>query len=154
MCILLNKKGFVSLEIILYGIFMFLVISAVVGVFTYVYPTFELQREVHLLGKTAQANGGITNQNLSEFKNKVNKIPFVKESGKDVIIEASTSVGNHNVIGVNNGNYVSKSSRNVINIVVKVPSNNFISKFTNKSSDYYIFKTSVMSEKYLFFYLA
>lgn len=144
-----NKKGFISIEAIMVGTVILLTIYALIGVFIYVYPTFELQREVHLLGKVAQINGGIPDKELNEFKNKINKISFVKKSGKAVIIEAKTTQGNDNAIGVTNSKYISKSSGNVINVVVKIPSNNSIIKsFTSKNTDYYTFKTSVMSEKY------
>ena len=131
------------------GLFIFVTLYALIGVFIYVYPTFELQREVHLLGKQAQINGGITNKDLNDFKNKINDISFVRNSGKEVIVEAKTTPDNSSALGVTSTRYISKSSGNIINIVVKIPSNNAVIKtFTNKSSDYYILKTSIMSEKY------
>lgn len=143
----MNKRGYVSIEVILFGSFIFMLLAVLIGIFTYIYPTFSLQRDVDLLTRQAQRNGGLTYSDVTSFKNKVSKYYFVKGNDESIIVEGRTRSG-RNIIGVNNSNYISKESGDIMNIVVKVPSNNkIISRFTNNSSDYYIFKSSVLSEK-------
>lgn len=144
----LNKKGFITLELVMYGAFMFALMAVIIGMFSYIYPAFELQREVHLLGKIAQQNGGLRNSDINDFEERVNDIAFVRDSGKEVKAEAYTSPSNYKAIGVSDSSFIRKGSGEIINIVIQIPTNNFIKKFTTKSSDYYTFKTSVMSEKY------
>jgi len=142
-----NKRGYVSIEVILFGSFIFMLLAVLIGTFAYIYPTFSLQRDVDLLTRQAQRNGGLTYSDVTSFKNKVSKYYFVKGNDESIIVEGRTR-GGRNIIGVNNSNYISKESGDIMNIVVKVPSNNkIISRFTNNSSDYYIFKSSVLSEK-------
>lgn len=142
-----KKNGFVSIEAVLFGSAIAIVFFILVGFFSYIYPSFVLQREVGVLTRQAQQNGGLTTENVSEFKNKVNKYKFVKESGKEVVITAKTSPSNYNAI-VSGNSYISRDSDEVIDIEIKIPTDNrIIKKFTDKSSDYYIFKSSVMSER-------
>lgn len=145
--VLMNKKGFISIELIMVSGFILFLMAILIGIFNYIYPTFSLQRDVDLLTRQAQRNGGLTYSDVANFKNKVSKYYFVKDSGKSVIVEGKTITG-RNIIGVDDNNYISKESGDVMNIIVKVPANNkIISKFTRNSTDYYTFKASVLSEK-------
>jgi len=144
-----NKKGFVSLDVGLFFGFIIIVLLVLIGIFIYIYPTFTLQNDVSLLAEQAQRNGGLTSENVSKFRSKVESYNFVKKSNKEIVIEAITDINNYNAVGVNEQNYISKDSGEIINITIKIPSNNrIIKKFTDKSGDYYVFKKSVMSEKF------
>ena len=135
------KKGFVSLEVVLFSGFILILLAVLVGMFIYIYPTFTLQRDIDLLTRQAQRNGGLTNRDVNNFKSKVGNYYFVKKSGKPIIVES-------NAMGVDDWNYISREDGRIINIIVKIPSNSeIVKRFTEKSSDYYIFKASVMSEK-------
>lgn len=137
----MKKKGFVSLEVVLFSGFILILLAVLIGVFAYIYPAFTLQRDIDLLTRQAQRNGGLTDKNVSDFKDKVDNYYFVKKSKKPIIIEG-------NAIGVDDWNYVNRESGEIIDIIVKIPSNNeIIKRYTEKSGDYYVFKVSVMSEK-------
>ena len=143
----MNKKGFVSMEVVLFSGFIFFLIAVLIGIFAYIYPAFTLQRDISLLTRQAQRNGGLTHSDVDSFKNKISKYNFVKNADTPIVVEGTTK-GGRSIIGVDERNYISKESGDVMNIVVKVPSNNkTISRFTQKSSDYYIFKSSILSEK-------
>lgn len=143
----MKKKGFVSLEVVLFSGFILVLLAVLVGIFIYIYPTFTLQRDIDLLTRQAQRNGGLTNKDVSDFQNKIGNYNFVKESGKPIIIEGTTDSGK-NIIGINNWNYIKRNNNEIMNITVKIPSNSeVIKRFTEKSGDYYVFKVSVMSEK-------
>lgn len=142
-----NKKAFITIDVILSSSFIFGLLAVFIGIFVYIYPSFLLQRDINLLTRQAQINGGLTYTDIENFKNKVSDYYFVKNSNKPIIVDGRTENG-RNIIGVDNKNYISKTSGEVMNIIVKVPSNNkIISKFSNNSSDYYVFTSSVLSEK-------
>lgn len=103
---------------------------------------------MNVLTRQAQKNGGLTNENILDFKNRIEEYQFVKESDKPIVIEGRTIPSGYNVVGVNGNNYINRDSGEIMEITVKIPSDNkILSKFTEKNIDYYIFKSSVLSEK-------
>lgn len=145
----MNKKGFVSLEVIFFSSFIFFLIFMLIGVFVYIYPTFSLQRDIYLLGKQAQKHGGLTTIDIYDFKDKISENSFIADNIDLVVIEGNTSPSGYGIIGVTDINYISKDMDEIMNIIVKIPSNNkVIKKFVKDVEDYYIFNISVSSEKY------
>lgn len=145
----MKKDGFVSIDAIFVSVIIFSLIALFIGLFTYIYPTFNLQREINVLTKQAQLNGGLTYKNVSDFKSRLNAMGFIEDDNRWIQVEGRTTPSNYNIVGVNENNYISMEDNEIINLIIKVPSNNkLISLLTHKDSDYYIYKASVLPEKY------
>lgn len=143
----MNKKGFVTIEAIMVCSFAMILVFFFISIFTYIYPAISIQRDVYALGRLAQRNGGLTRRNVREFKDNIEKYNFVKKTKKPVIVKAYTSSG-YNALNIERHGYISRRSNEIINVIVKVPSNSFLSKTSEKNKGYYVFKTSVLSERY------
>lgn len=144
-----KKDGFVTIEFILVSTSLFFLLFAFVGIFTYTYPTHAIQREVDVLTRQTQRNGGVTNEDLASFKDRLNDMRFIRESDVSVEVYATTRNNNYNVVGVTESNYVSKQDNEVIELTIITPSyNQALRVITSNHKDYYVFKASVSSEKY------
>lgn len=144
-----KKDGFITIEFTIVCIALFALLQVAIGAFLYTYPTFALQREIDVLTRQIQTHGGLRNEDAESFKERVSGTSFVRESNHPVEIHVTTSPNKYNAMGVTDTDYISKQENETINLLVKVPSNNkAIKKFTNSSSDFYEFKSSVVSEKY------
>lgn len=126
-----NKKGFVAVEtiIVLSGVMFFILLF--VSILTYNYPRIMLEKEVQVLAQTAKIQGGLTdnisqpsNSDIELFKTRLEQMGFDKNN---VVITAKTIPGNVNAIGVTpmnvtGSNYIKRDSKELIEIVVIVPS--------------------------------
>lgn len=144
-----EKGGFITVELIMTSSVFLILIAAFAGIFVYIYPTISLQREVSMLTRQAQQNGGITNENLISFKEGIeDRYSFVAESDFEIEVEAFTDSG-LSALGVSSDYYISKKDKAVITINVKIPSNNgIIKKRAGERSSYYYFEAVAVSEKY------
>lgn len=62
-----KRKGYVSIEFV-FGLTVFLITMVMVlGMFFYSYPRQKLEKEVAILAQQAKVNGGLTQENISEF---------------------------------------------------------------------------------------
>lgn len=140
-----NKRGFVSLEVVLFTSAIIGLLAVIIGLFSFVNPTFAMQRDVDVLARQAQMNGGLTQQDVSNFEARMNKYPFVRNSNLGIDITAKTTSGYNVGAG---GSYVTRGSGEVINIEIKVPCDSrMLKKVANASTDYYLFNIAVVSEK-------
>lgn len=144
----MNKKGFISFELLIYSTFILSLLAIIIGFFSYIYPAFQIQREVNLMGRAAQRNGGLTTQDIRDFKNNVKEIPIVKKSNEKIEVNAYTSPSNRSAANITQDYYISKGDREIINIEVFIPIKNPLKLLTNKEINNYTFKNNVMSEKY------
>lgn len=144
-----KKDGFVTIEFILVSIFLIPLIVSAVGMYIYLYPTFTIQREVDVLTRQVQKHGGVRYEDMKDFEERLQGMPFIQESTREIEVHAETSPSNYNALNVTDTNYISKADDEVINLTIKVPSNMvLIKKFTKNFNDFYEFKSSVVSEKY------
>jgi len=149
-----NRDGYVSIEAVFAMSFFLIVFILVLGFFTYVYPYSNIQREVHALATLAERQGGLTADDIANFETSLEKYDFINNSTLDTEVIAITSPSGIDATNISSTNYVSRDSLEVINVTVKVPSNNLfikpVAKFfgVTSLSDYYVFVEPVMSEKY------
>ena len=145
-----ERDGFVALEVILFGSVLLLIFISIIGFFTYIYPTFYLQRDMDALVRIAQMNGGLTNSDVSEFVERIEKYKFVDTSGESISIEGTTNPSKYNIIGVNAYNYIQRGSGEIMELTVKIPhTNKMINVFggNKRLKDYYVLTASTLSEK-------
>lgn len=119
--LLKNKKGFVSIETVIAISFCLMFFIFVVEFFNYIYPTINLQIETHTLTQKAKVQGGLTNTDILNMKQKL------KEKGFDetkVLVSAKTKtkdVSNVTPMNQEGTNYVKRDSDEEIIIRVEVP---------------------------------
>lgn len=158
-----SKKGFVSIETIISLVPIMMVVFLSIGFFCYMYPQIAMEKQVHVLAETAKIQGGLTdntsdsnNSDIDNFLKKAKKFGFDKN---DIKITAITDPGDKNAIGVtplneDGDNYIKRNTKEVINISVTYPSNNFIVgplRYFNISSyklKYQTIHQSVLSERW------
>jgi hypothetical protein len=154
-----GQSGFVSIEAVFAMSVFLIVFMLVIGFFTFIHPYTTIQRDVQALTTLAERQGGLTNQDVQNFKDKLTSYSFVSESVRVIDVEAVTSESSTSAIGVDGldvagTNYISRDSKEFINITVTVPSNTKtlipVLRYFNVSgiTDKYTFQTSVMSERY------
>ncbi|WP_242249215.1 hypothetical protein [Bacillus cereus group sp. BfR-BA-01328] len=164
MNILRRIRGFVSIEAVVSMSAILIVVFLGIGFISYMYPKLTLEKEVHLLAQKAKVQGGLTNQqsepinsDLEIFYKKMQEKGYKRE---DVKVVAKTYTGGLNCIGVTpiNGeglNYIKKDSKDPIEITVTLPANKqgllgafAFFNYKDKTSNVYIFKETVMSERW------
>lgn len=125
-----DKKGFVSIEavVVMSGVLMLMLF--LISLFTYNYPRIMLEKDVQTLSQKAKIQGGLTDSvsepnhsDVETFKNELGKLGFDKNK---IVITAKTINGNRNAIGVTpinakGNNYISRDSKDLIEINVKIP---------------------------------
>ncbi|WP_144536488.1 hypothetical protein [Bacillus thuringiensis] len=159
-----KQKGFVAIEAVVAMSAILAVVFLGIGFISYMYPKLTLEKEVHLLAQKAKVQGGLTNiqsepinSDLEVFYKKMQEKGYKKE---DIKVIAQTYTNKLNCIGVTpiNGqgsNYIKKDSKDPIEITVTLPANKkgllgvfSFFNYNDKSSNVYIFKETVMSERW------
>ena len=144
-----NKNGFITLEFIIVSSVLIPLMISFMGIFMYSYPTFSIQRDVNVLIRQIQQHGGVRSEDLANFENSIQRMTFVHNSNKNIEVSAKTHPEKYNAMNVTDLNYISKKDNTIINLIIKVPSNNsLIKKFTKNYNEYYIFESNIISEKY------
>lgn len=154
-----NRSGFVSIETIWAMTFFLLAFFLLIGFYTFIRPYTTIGRDVHDLSVLAQRQGGLTIEDVDNFKAKLAEYPFVDESKGEIEINAYTTPGDMDAIGVDGLDeagdyYVKRDSKEFIDIVVRVPAYNEvltpIVRVFNATGvpQTYTFKETVMSERY------
>lgn len=156
---LLDKEGSVSVEAVFAMSFFMIFFLLTIAFFTFMYPQISLQKEVSALATITERQGGLTELDIEEFRNSLQGYKFISDSPNSIIVEAETSPSGILAIGVTpigeeGENYISRDSKEIIRLKVKIPSNSGYLKrvgavFGIKNvSDYYYFTEPVMSERY------
>lgn len=157
-----RKEGYVSVEAVIAMSFFFIVFFLTLGFFTYIQPHSSLQREVHTLATIAERQGGLTAQDIVDFKDKLQTYSFIQQSSNPIEVTAITSpndidvsdvvpLGGDGTVGTP---YITRNSKEVITITATIPANSTmlrpIAKFfgVDSISDYYEITESVLSERY------
>jgi Flp pilus assembly protein TadG len=157
-----RKEGYVSVEAVIAMSFFFIVFFLTLGFFTYIQPHSSLQREVHTLATIAERQGGLTAQDIQDFKDRLQTYSFIQQSTNPIEVTAVTSPDNTDVSDVvplgGDGTvgtpYVPRNSKQIINVTATIPANSTmlrpIAKFfgVTSLSDYYEISESVLSERY------
>lgn len=154
-----DKSGYVTIEAVLAMSFFVIVLFLSIGFFTYIYPQTTLQREIHTLATIAERQGGLTQTDIEQFKEKLNQYDFIRYAPSEIEVTAVTSesgidASNVSPLGSSGTQYITRGSNEIINITVKVPANDGlirpIAEFFNVTdlSDHYVLSESVMSERY------
>lgn len=157
-----RKDGYVSVEAVIAMSFFFIVFFLTLGFFTYIQPHSSLQREVHTLATIAERQGGLTAQDIADFKEKLQTHSFIQQSPYATEVTATTYPSQDDVSDViplgGDGSvgtpYVTRDSKEIITITATIPANSTmlrpIANFfgVDSISDYYEISESVMSERY------
>ncbi|TCJ98255.1 UNVERIFIED_ORG: hypothetical protein BDK47_11841 [Anoxybacillus amylolyticus] len=150
-----KKDGYVSVETV-FAISIFLVFFLLVlGFFTYIYPYTVLQRDVYVLGTIAARQGGLTQEDIDQFKERLTRYPFLVHTDQvqvSVYVDGSLQdAANVTPLGEEGGNYVTRESKDLISIKVRVPANGELLRAAAKFfgvggiSDEYVFWETVAS---------
>jgi len=153
------ESGYISIEAVFAMSFFIATFILTLGFFTYVYPYTLLQKEVHVLATVAERQGGLTAEDVENFRDSLQKYLFMQNRVDDIEVNAVTSPSgldamNVTPLGESGDNYIKRESKEVIEIVVRIPSNNQMIKPVARFfgitdvSDYYTLTESVMSERY------
>lgn len=164
-----NEKGFMSIEAVMAMATILMIVLLGVGLFTYMMPRQAIEEELHLLGRTAKMQGGLTDSDVNQFKENMKKRGMVEDKNIDdvkVIVNLETTSGEPfpgyesrpNIINtiVNRG-YGKKEAGQyaVMKIRVEVPANKSgikgaMSFFGGDEDlpDAYVFSERIMSEYY------
>lgn len=160
-----NQKGFMSIEAVLVMGSILMVVLLGIGFFTYLAPKQAIEEEVHVLGRIAKMQGGLSNQNIDDFrKNMVDRGMVTDAKKTDVVVKVLIEDGKGAQQGefipdvtpaIQRGDKNGDGSFKIMKIIVKVPAKkaglNGVSTFfggANGLSDYYVFSERVMSEYY------
>ncbi|AJD93440.1 hypothetical protein JMA_41230 (plasmid) [Jeotgalibacillus malaysiensis] len=80
-----NKNGFMSVEALFGLTAILMVIILAIGFFTYMIPRQQLEQEVNILARTAKLNGGLTTQQVEDFKQNLESYGYKKEELTDAV---------------------------------------------------------------------
>jgi len=142
-----------------------MVILLGIGFFTYLAPKQALEEEVHVLGRMAKIQGGLTPANISDFrKNMVDRGMVTDAKKTDVVVKVLLEDASGNQRGeftpgvtpaIQRGEKFDDGSFKIMKVIVKVPAKkqgiNGVSTFFGGSkglSDNYVFSERIMSEYY------
>ncbi|WP_214688386.1 MULTISPECIES: hypothetical protein [unclassified Exiguobacterium] len=78
-----KEDGFLSIEAVMSMAIVLMVILFGIGMFTYMIPRQAIEEEVHLLGRTAKMQGGLTVEDVEGFKQNMKKRGMVKDENLD-----------------------------------------------------------------------
>lgn len=148
------KKGFISIETIVALSVVLIFMLLFIAILTYHYPRIMLEKEVQTLAQIAKIQGGLTDSSsaiesdVDVFKDRLEKIGYNRDK---IEITAQTIPGRFNAIGVTplNGtgnNYIKRNTKELIEIVVKVPASKYIIFFKMKNT--YVIREIVGSERW------
>lgn len=150
-----EKRGFVSVETVFAMSIFLAFFMLVLGFFSYVYPYTNLQREVHVLATIAERQGGLTPEDIANFKSRLEAYPFIQQTDQvDVfayVADTLEDVTDVTPLGVEGDHYVKRDSKDLIVVEVRVPSNGKLLRSAAKFfgvdgiSDQYILKETVAS---------
>lgn len=165
-----NEKGFMSIEAIMAMATILMIVLLGVGLFTYMMPRQAIEEEVHLLGRTAKMQGGLTDGDVNQFKENMKKRGMVEDENLDdvkVTLNLETTAGEPFPLEGYNQDMVGKSpiprgfgkeqvgQYAVMKVRVEVPANKAglsgaMSFFGGDEDlpDAYVFSERVMSEYY------
>lgn len=153
-----EKDGYVSIETILVMTYVLIFFLLVVAFFTFEFSRTEIQKDVSTLSTICERQGGLTQDNIVNFKAKMKRYPFIKDSSFEISVTAVTDNGEDMTavtpLNKDGNDYVSRSTTQIINLTIKIPSNSSFLSATTKIlgvvgvNNYYVFYFPVMSERY------
>ncbi|BBW98952.1 hypothetical protein GsuE55_37850 (plasmid) [Geobacillus subterraneus] len=125
------------------------------GFFTYIYPYTVLQRDVHVLGTVAARQGGLTQEDIDQFQERLARYPFLGRSDQvQVSVYVNGSLqdpASVTPLGEEGGHYVTRESKDLMDIEVRVPASGTLLRAVAKFfgvegvSDEYVFWETVVS---------
>lgn len=167
-----NRKGSFSLEAVVAMMFVLMLIYLAISYYVYLVPRQSMTQEVHTLATISKIQGGLTFEDVEEFKNRLVEKGYVEEDKMDEIEVTAVAKGKVNgheyekdVIGVeplsegylphDESSYSHRNSKEIITIQVKIPAKirllAGISNFWGSDTSglkYYHFEEIVMSERW------
>ncbi|MDF2880111.1 MAG: hypothetical protein K0R54_668 [Clostridiaceae bacterium] len=155
-----EKNGSVSVDAVISMTFFLLLFSLTLAFFVYLYPQISLQKEVSMLGNIAELQGGLTEEDITQFQSSLeNNFTYVANSEFPVIVTAiaepsGTDATNVTPLGEIGNDYIKRGSKEIIRINIQVPANGkYLKAVANvfgvsDIKDYYVFSEPVMSERY------
>lgn len=164
-----SKRGSFSLEAVISMTFVLFLICLGVGYYTYMTLQQVLTQEVHTLATTAKLQGGLTEQDVERFKDRLvdkGHIPADRRDEIAVIAIAEDEYGNEkNVLGVlplsegysdDPNAYSHRGSKEIITVTARIPAKvnvlramlRFWDTDIKEGMEYYVFQETVMSERW------
>ena len=152
-----NKTGNSSIETVFAVVIIVFMLLLIMGFYAYTYPRSVLEKEVHLLAQQAKVTGGLTVEQVEEFKSSIGEMGYYAEIR--VTANGNTALGvtprnsDNNICTGNNVKFVKRSSGSKIYIEVKIGANDGLIKgplqwFNSKSlPENYLITETVMSER-------
>ena len=148
-----GKKGFITIDAI-FAIVVSLVFALLfIGLMFLMIPKFTMQGEVHSLAQLARIQGGLTQEDVNEFKTKLSESGgYDKDDIYVVLKDESTGTKYDNIT---DANYSKRADGKMLQLYVIVPTNkailaplNFFGLTNVDFLEYYNFTETVVSEKW------
>lgn len=122
-----NKEGFVAIESVVSMSFFLIFFLLALGFYIHIYAQGTVNRDVHALATIAEQQGGLTSENITDFKNKIEGYSFL-DSNKAVEVTAVTKSGidatDISLIESDDSFYISRRAGDYIQVIVSVPASN------------------------------
>lgn len=154
-----TTDGSFSIEAVLAMANVLIIFMMIIGFYTFINPYTILNRDVHALATLAQRQGGLTDEDVEQFKERLNAYGFVDPQKGDIEVYAQT-INEVEAIGIDGfgeagTNYIKRDSKDFIVLAVSVPSygDYLTSVFRvmgmggQKAPDRYLFKETFLSER-------
>lgn len=122
-----KKEGFVAIESVVSMSFFLIFFLLALGFYIHIYAQGTVNRDVHALATIAEQQGGLTDENIADFSNKMEGYSFL-DSSKAIEVTAVTKSGidatGISLIESDNSFYISRKSGDYIQVIVSVPVSN------------------------------
>lgn len=154
----INKKGFVSVDTAISMSVVLIVLMIGIGFYAYMYPQISFSNEVYALSRVANEQGGLTLDNITAFKERINETTYVQESSGDISVELvdedKNSYTSVTPMGDSGSNYLKREDLIMCELIVKIPANItmletvlFAVDVEDIVGNYYIYRYPVMSKR-------